>query len=142
LDQVEHVVQIGIRQLTNQPLTHDKVTQFPGNLACNKKEELMEALRDDIPYYVTIDVDVLDPSVMPATGTPLPGGLLYRELRDLLELITKQTHIIGLDIVEFLPQEKEIDGVIVSEMILNVISNVMEWENEHFTESPNALTNS
>lgn len=54
------------------------------------------------PLYVTIDVDVLDPGVMPAVATPEPGGIGYVELlQALLEL--RNCHIIGMDIVEYNP---------------------------------------
>ena len=53
--------------------------------------------------YLTIDVDVLDPSCMPATGTPEPGGLNYNELLYLLEPIFRTKNVIGCDVVEFMP---------------------------------------
>jgi agmatinase len=54
------------------------------------------------PLYVTIDVDVLDPGVLPAVATPEPGGISYPELRDaLLEL--RDCRIVGIDIVEYNP---------------------------------------
>jgi agmatinase len=54
------------------------------------------------PLYVSIDVDVLDPGVMPAVATPEPGGVSYQELRDaLLEL--RDCRIVGIDIVEYNP---------------------------------------
>ncbi len=55
--------------------------------------------------YITIDVDVLDPSCMPATGTPEPGGVSYLDLLNLLENIFKERNVIGCDIVEFMPIE-------------------------------------
>ena len=54
------------------------------------------------PVYLTIDVDVLDPSVMPAVSTPEPGGIDYRELlRALIEL--RGCRIVGVDLVEYNP---------------------------------------
>ena len=53
--------------------------------------------------YLTIDVDALDPSVMPATGTPEPGGFSYWELLDLIEPIFREKNVIGCDVVEFMP---------------------------------------
>ncbi len=55
--------------------------------------------------YITIDIDVLDSSVMPATGTPVPGGLSWYQLMWLLEYFLKDKICIGFDLVEFLPIE-------------------------------------
>ncbi len=61
--------------------------------------------------YVTIDVDVLDPSVMPGTGTPEPDGLSYSELVNILDAVTKEANVVGFDCVEVLP----LPGSVVSE---------------------------
>ncbi|MBI2793037.1 MAG: agmatinase [Ignavibacteria bacterium] len=54
--------------------------------------------------YITFDVDALDPSVMPATGTPEPGGLLYHEATGLIRAIVQSgRRIVGFDVVELAP---------------------------------------
>jgi agmatinase len=53
--------------------------------------------------YITIDLDCLDPSVMPAVGTPEPGGLLCCELLDALSQTAEKHEIIGFDVVELSP---------------------------------------
>lgn len=50
--------------------------------------------------YITLDVDGLDPSVMPATGTPVSGGLDWHFTRELLQEVFQKCHVIGADIVE------------------------------------------
>ena len=57
------------------------------------------------PLYLTIDVDGLDAAVMPATGTPEPGGLSWRQLTDLLREIAARHRIVAMDCVEFSPIE-------------------------------------
>ncbi|HZE22324.1 MAG TPA: agmatinase, partial [Desulfobaccales bacterium] len=52
------------------------------------------------PVYLSIDLDVLDPGIMPAVGTPEPGGLLYGEALTIIETLTQRGPIIGLDLVE------------------------------------------
>jgi len=54
--------------------------------------------------YLTIDVDGLDPSIMPATGTPEPDGLAWREVTALLRALALSARIVGFDIVEFAPR--------------------------------------
>jgi agmatinase len=53
--------------------------------------------------YVSIDVDAFDPSVMPAVGTPEPGGLLWDEALDLLRAVIGARQVVGLDLVELAP---------------------------------------
>ena len=62
-------------------------------------------LPPDFPenIYITFDVDAFDPSVMPATGTPEPGGLTWHQTFQLLECIVSNRQIIGFDVVELAP---------------------------------------
>ena len=55
--------------------------------------------------YLTIDVDGLDPSIIPSTGTPLPGGLSWRQAIDVIRGWRRESRcrLIGADIVEFVP---------------------------------------
>jgi len=55
------------------------------------------------PVYITVDLDVLDPSEMPATGTPEPGGLHYRQIMDLLAGVCRHCDVVGFDVVELMP---------------------------------------
>ncbi|MFT5233404.1 MAG: agmatinase [Candidatus Krumholzibacteriia bacterium] len=57
------------------------------------------------PVYVTIDLDVLDPSEMPSTGTPEPGGLRYRQITKLLDVVCRARRVVGFDVVELLPNK-------------------------------------
>ncbi len=62
---------------------------------------LPEGFPNDL--YLSFDVDGLDPSVMPATGTPVPGGLGFEEALGLVERLTEGRRIVGLDVVELAP---------------------------------------
>lgn len=64
-------------------------------------------LPDDFPQKVffTVDIDGMDPSVFPSTGTPVPGGLDWYQTLNLFESVAKQREIIGFDIMEFAPIE-------------------------------------
>jgi agmatinase len=67
------------------------------------KERVLDACGDEV--YITFDIDGLDPSIMPSTGTPEPGGLLWDETVQLLKLIGKHRRIVGFDLVELAPVE-------------------------------------
>jgi agmatinase len=56
------------------------------------------------PVFVTIDIDVFDPSVMPSTGTPEPGGLGWYDVTALLRAVATKCNVVGFDLVELAPQ--------------------------------------
>jgi agmatinase len=53
--------------------------------------------------YLSIDVDALDPSVIPATGTPEPGGLQWQDLRDIVAVVAASSHVLAFDCMELSP---------------------------------------
>lgn len=57
----------------------------------------------DVPTYITIDLDVLDPSVFPGTGTPEAGGITYKELLHAFDCFEGLNNIVGADLVELAP---------------------------------------
>ena len=63
------------------------------------------ALPDDFPdnVFFTLDIDGMDPTIFPSTGTPVPGGLGWYQTLGLFESVVKQRNIIGMDITEFAP---------------------------------------
>jgi agmatinase len=65
-------------------------------------KEAVDKIKDK-PVYITIDLDVLDPSVFPGTGTPEAGGMTYKELLGAMDEFAKLNHLVGADIVELSP---------------------------------------
>jgi len=66
-------------------------------------EAALADMDDGVHLHVSFDVDVLDPSVAPGTGTPVPGGLNYREAQLMMEMIADSGRLASLDIVEVSP---------------------------------------
>lgn len=64
-------------------------------------EDIVEALSDTV--YISIDLDVFDPSEVPAVGTPEPGGLTWYEVLDILQEVTFHKKVVGFDVVELCP---------------------------------------
>ncbi|MDZ7295622.1 MAG: agmatinase [candidate division KSB1 bacterium] len=101
------VVQVGIRSLSEEevePIRQSRVTtlfaeQHPTS------EQVVTALQQwgSGPVYVTFDLDALDPSIMPATGTPEPGGLLWEQALDILRAVTRTCSVVATDLVELAP---------------------------------------
>lgn len=65
-------------------------------------EQVVESLSGK-PVYFTVDLDVLDPSVFPGTGTPEPGGVSFDDLRKAVTLVCSKTRVVGCDVNELSP---------------------------------------
>ena len=78
----------------------DHVTTHPFDL--EGLEERVDALGDK-PVYFTVDLDVLDPSVFPGTGTPEPGGVSFEALRRAVTLVCSRCNVVGCDVNELSP---------------------------------------
>lgn len=79
--------------------------------------------------YITIDLDVFDPAIMPSTGTPEPDGLSYRQVLNLLKRIIAEHNVIGLDVVELCPNEiNKAPDFLASKLIYQFLS--MQYQNK------------
>ena len=107
LEQGCELYQIGVRSLSPGELVFRKENRI-GHLdaatlcRCGVQKTLLPAHFPE-NIYITIDVDSFDPSIMPATGTPEPGGLNWYQMMDLLEEIAFSRNILGFDVVELAP---------------------------------------
>jgi len=98
---------VGIRSLSEEeaeylashPLPIWSVRQF--RALGRRWEPILASLTDQV--FITVDLDGLDPSFVPATGTPEPGGLDWYELVDLLRAVSERSRIEGFDVVELSP---------------------------------------
>jgi agmatinase len=103
-------------------------------IAKNVNERGIEPILDLVPEgtacFVTIDCDGLDPSIMPAVKAPLPGGLSYRLIIDLIHGLLKKADVQGFDLVEFVP-DKDINGLgalTVARIVFNMIGALARSE--------------
>src|SRR5262249_58148136 len=69
-------------------------------------EPILDALTDDV--FITFDLDALDPSCLPGTGTPEPGGLDWYEASDLIAAVAAKKRIVGFDVVELAPLPRNV----------------------------------
>ncbi len=98
---------IGCRNISREEWDYAKQKGIPiytaDRISSNAEKIKESLLRIANPVYLSIDVDVLDPSLMPATGAPEPGGLSWESLIDLIRWICNHKKVIGADIVELAP---------------------------------------
>ena len=102
------ILQVGIRSMdsSEKGLLDRSRVFFAEDIQkrSNWIDEAVEKLSEKI--YVTIDLDVFDSSMMPSTGTPEPGGLLWYEVMGFLKAVAEKKHIVGFDVVELCPDER------------------------------------
>jgi agmatinase len=102
-----NIVSIGIRSSDASELGNmDRSRVFYAS-AINKSKDWIRKAAGKLSrnVYISIDLDVFDPSIMPSTGTPEPGGLGWYEVIDLLEYVSKKKNIVGFDVVELCPSK-------------------------------------
>jgi agmatinase len=104
-NQNANLVQVGIRSMDSCELEYLKKDNCFFAQDIHKNADWMQKSIDKLneKVYLTIDLDVFDPSIMPATGTPEPGGLLYNDTISYLKMVFQQRDVVGLDIVELAP---------------------------------------
>jgi agmatinase len=101
------LVQAGIRSMSTQEasfMEKNKVKNFSADFVLTEKnalEKICDGIKGDI--YITVDLDVLDPSIMPSTGTPEPGGIAWINLLGLLRKVSQSCQVRGFDVVELSP---------------------------------------
>ena len=92
----------------------------------------MKAVLDRIPdggrYYLTIDADGMDPTIMPAVNGPAPGGVTYPQIRTLIHGLVAKGRVVGMDIVEITPK-KDVNGITAitaGRIICNLIGKTIQ----------------
>lgn len=101
------LTQIGIRSMCAEEMNqYDPLRIFWGrdlffDTTRRWEEEALDTLSRNV--YITIDLDVFDPGIMPATGTPEPGGLQYFQVLHFLRRVFTKCNVVGCDIVELCP---------------------------------------
>ncbi|WP_289644228.1 agmatinase [Maribacter aestuarii] len=103
--QTTNLVQVGIRSMDAIEKTYmdEEKTFFAHDMANDEywMDKVIEALTDNV--FITFDLDALDPSIMPSTGTPEPGGLFWYETLEFLKQVFEEKNVVGFDMVELCP---------------------------------------
>ena len=119
------VVQVGIRNVC----TEERDAIVPDNIfyahhivgQTDWMQRAVDRLTDHV--YVTFDLDGLDPAILPATGTPLPGGLQWYPTLQFLQMVFQQRTVVGFDVVELCPQaDDKVSDVLAATLVYKMIS--------------------
>lgn len=130
MDHIGDIFQIGIRAQGSARTEEAKAALAYGSNIIPAFEvhdgginAVLERIPDGGNYYITIDADGLDPSVMPAVEGPAPGGLTFHQVRTLIHGLVKKGRVKGLDIVEITPSFdlNQITSITAGRIIVNLI---------------------
>ena len=129
--EVARVVQVGIRSMSAEELPYIKKDRifYSYQLYADKSlyAKALDKLSENV--YITIDLDVFDPSIMPSTGTPEPGGPPYFELMKFLESVAKNKNVVGFDVVELCPSTtNKAPDFIASKVVYQLLSYVFSYK--------------
>ncbi|MBU2213126.1 arginase family protein [Patescibacteria group bacterium] len=142
---VQKLVQVGIRDICEQEYkmvkqSSGKITAFFDKDLVNKKfqgntwQQICTEIVNQLPemIYISFDIDGLEPSLCPHTGTPVPGGLNYSEFRFLIgEVVRSGRKIIGFDLCEVTPvSDTEWDANVGSRVLFSLIGWLFKSNNQ------------
>ncbi|MGY8971972.1 MAG: agmatinase, partial [Flavobacteriales bacterium] len=104
-----NLIQVGIRSMDvkEKSIMNLEKTYFAHDMAIDTSwtDSAIDQMTENV--YITFDLDAFDPSILPSTGTPEPGGLLWYETLDFLKQVFTEKNVVGFDIVELCPNNSE-----------------------------------
>lgn len=120
-----NLIQVGIRSMDSCELEYVNNDRFYTTERMQEEidwvNQTIELMTDNV--YLTIDLDALDPSIMPYTGTPEPGGLGWNEITGYLRQVFTERNVVGFDIVEFAPTgQLKSPGFLVAKLYYKLLS--------------------
>ena len=141
-----NLIQVGIRSMDiiETTIMDEEKVFFAHEMVADDYwvENAIDLMTENV--FITIDLDAFDPSIMPSTGTPEPGGLLWYETLDFLQKVFKEKNVVGFDIVELCPNEKEKSSdFLAAKLYYKMLSYKFEntedddYENESDYKDPN-----
>lgn len=130
MDHIGDIIQIGIRATGSARGEEYEAAKAYGAkivTAYELHDIGMEAVLAHIPdggqYYLTVDMDGMDPAIAPAVAAPMPGGVTYLQARKLIHGLVKKGRVVGMDVVEITPHVdvNQITCITAGRLIVNLI---------------------
>jgi len=129
------VISFGIRNLSKQEMdfynnNRDRIEIFWGKDKKNWDLTKIEEFFKNKNVYITFDVDGFDSSIMPATGTPEPGGLLWEDVLPIIKKVCQISNVVGADINELAPIKNfESYNFLVAKLAYKILAYTFEFKN-------------
>ncbi len=126
---VRNIVSVGIRSMdaSERPGIDGKRMFFAHTI--HNSDEWIDGAAGLLTgsVYITIDLDVFDPGIMPSTGTPEPGGLDWHQVMKLLSSVAKSKRIVGFDVVELCPSSVKAPDFLAAKLIYTLLSYIYTY---------------
>ena len=129
------VVSFGIRNLSKEEMdfynnNRDRIEIFWGKDKQTWDLSLLDKFFKNKNVYITFDVDGFDASIMPATGTPEPGGMLWEDVLPIIKKVCQISNVVGADINELAPIKNfESYNFLVAKLAYKILSYTFEFKN-------------
>jgi agmatinase len=127
------IVSVGIRSMdaSERPAMDRKRMFFAHEMQSSDKwiERVLRLLAGTV--YITIDLDVFDPGIMPSTGTPEPGGLGWYQVMNLLYSVSRSKRIVGFDVVELCPSSLKAPDFLAAKLVYTLLSYIDASKHSH-----------
>ena len=129
------VVSLGIRNLSRPEMNfynnnRDRIEIFWGKDKQKWDLSLLDKFFNNKNVYITFDVDGFDSSIMPATGTPEPGGLLWEDVLPIIKRVCQISKVVGADINELAPIKKfDSYNFLVAKLAYKILAYIFEFKN-------------
>ena len=120
----DNIISVGIRSMDSSELKNINENNifFAANIYNSEKwiEKAIDKLNKNV--YISLDLDVFDPAILPSTGTPEPGGLGWYTVMKLLKKVCKSRTLIGFDVTELCPNENKASDFLAAKLIYKLLS--------------------
>jgi agmatinase len=125
-----NLVQVGIRSMDVSEVEHMDENQvyFGHDLYEDWMDDAIGQMTPNV--YITLDLDAFDPSIMPSTGTPEPGGMFFYETLEFIQMMFKKKNVVGFDIVELCPNDiDKSSDFLAAKLYYKMLSYKFKFEN-------------
>ena len=133
MDHISGMSQLGIRNVSSSNRSDYDAARAAGSTILSVRQirklgnkQVLAQIPSQANYYITIDIDGFDPSIAPGTGTPSHGGFTYYEVIELIQGLSKQGNIIGMDLVEVAPayDPTGVTSILAAQILMNSIGYI------------------
>ena len=127
-----NLIQVGIRSMDSSEVQHmDEDHVFWAHRIYKNDRWMKDAQRlMTRNVFITIDLDVFDPAIMPSTGTPEPGGMQWNQVLRFLKMVFKTRNVVGFDIVELAPNpHNKAPDFLAAKLYYKMLSYHFKWSN-------------
>lgn len=131
------LIQVGIRSMDIEELDHmvEDQVYFAHDMVEDDRwmKDSLNQMTENV--FITIDLDAFDPSIMPSTGTPEPGGMLWYEMTTYLKKVFKKKNVVGFDLVELCPNpEERSSDFLAAKLYYKMLAYKFKYSNNQSTD--------